>query len=182
MTVFQNNILKGRFFSVYDETEDNSTFHVCRYLCSDSTTVLFQAITTRGYDDGFYLIPMDYIYRVDVDDEYTKRIEKLFHMHNQPLAQGICVSGENTLLVEFLCHAQKNKLITSLFLDNGDDVTGWILNVDTKGCGVRIEQLTENGERNGTVFLSIENVEKVICNSGVERCIEMLIAGAQTNY
>ena len=180
MTVFQNDLLKGRFLSVYDETEDNSAFHVCRYLCSDETDVLFQTITTRGYDDGFYLIPMEYIYRIDVDDEYTKRIEKLFHLHNQPLAENACGSGEGSLFVQFLCYAQKNKLITSLFLDNGDDVTGWVSNVDTEGNSLCIEQLTENGERNGTVFLGIENVEKVVCNSGVERCIEMLIASSGT--
>ncbi len=166
-------INKEKFMSVYDETEPNGKFHVCRYLSEDDTFVLFQAISTRGYNDGFYLIPIDNIYRIDLDDEYTKRMEKLFKLQNQQVLEGLSVT-KNSLLIELLCHANQNKLVCSVFLEDEESVTGWISEIDQKKNYLNIEQLAENGTKNGTVFINIDTIEKLICDSGTERCIEML--------
>lgn len=174
MNMSMNHIPTQKFLSVYDESESDAVFHVCRKLCCDNTYTLFQNITTRGYDDGLYLIPTDYIYRVDAEDEYTARIEKLFHLLEQPLMEEIEIGEDTSLFLWVLDHAKKNALVTSLFLNNGDDVTGRILETDLENDCLYMELLKENGEKNGFSFISMDNIEKIICDSGVERCIEML--------
>lgn len=174
MNVFQNELTNGRFLSVYDETEQAGSFHVCRFLCCDEVHILFQAITTRGYDDGFYLIPLDCVYRVDMDDEYTERIALLFQLHEQPLIDHCFFDKKESLLLQMLRYAQTHRFVISLFLENEDDITGRILDINTDGNSLCIEKLTESGKKDGTIYLDLRCIEKIICNSGVERCIEML--------
>lgn len=174
MNMSLNHIPSRKFLSVYDESDSDNVFHVCRKLCCDHTYTLFQLITTRGYDDGLYLIPTEYIFRVDAEDEYTARIEKLFHLLKQPLLEVVEIGEDASLLLWVLDHARKNTLVTSLFLDNGDDVTGRILETDPENGSLHMELLNENGEKDGFSFIRMDNIEKIICNSGVERCIEML--------
>ena len=166
--------LKGKILSIYDQTEENNNFHVCYYLGGDDTHILFQSISTRGYDNGFYLIPIDYIYRIDIDDAYTKRIEKLFRLHNQSLKENVCMNSGESIIMHLLRYAQENHLITSLFTESEVAVTGWISDVDIEHNVLRIEQLTQFGERDGIVYLNIGSIEKIISDSGEERCIQML--------
>ena len=173
MNLLQNSITDGRFLSIYDETETNGKFHVCRCICCDETYVLFQAITTRGFDDGFYLIPINYIYRIDIDDEYTNRIERLFHLQNQLISEDFCFS-EGSLLAQLFAYAKQHKLVTSLFIESGDDITGQISDIDTEANQILIDKLTLDGKYDGRAILDMESIEKVICDSGEERCIEML--------
>jgi len=173
MNIFQNNISKGTFLSLYDNTMVNNSFHVCRFLCADDKFAIFQAISTRGYDDGFYLIPLDYIYRIDVNDDYTKRIEKLFILHEQQQHEEFILSNE-FIMYQLLSYAKENKLVTSFFMDDDNSITGLITNIDFDEDILYIKRLTEDGKYNGCTFVKLENIEKVICDSGVERCIEML--------
>lgn len=173
MNLLQNSITNGRFVSIYDTTETNGKFHVCRCLCCDETYMLLQTITTRGFDDGFYLIPIDYIYRIDIDDEYTNRIERLFHLQNQSISENFCF-GEGPILIQLFTYAKQNKLVTSFFIENGDDITGRISDIDTETNQIAIDKLTLDGKSDGRAILDVESIEKVICNSGEERCIEML--------
>jgi len=174
MTIFQNEHIIGRFMSIYDETEERGKFHVCRYLYSDDDYVLFQSISTRGFDNGFYLIPVDCIYRVDVDDEYTKRIENLFQLQNQHISGGIDW-GKEPLLIQLLKHSNNCNLIISIFLEDGEYITGKVMNLDVENKHLHVEKITESGKKDGAAFINIECIERIICDSGEERCIEMLM-------
>ena len=173
MNILQHMPTNGQFLSMYDKTELDGSFHVARCLCYDHTHVLFQTITTRGYDDGFYLIPFSDIYRIDTDDEYTNRIVRLFQLQNQPLSNTFSLD-KGSLLESFLCYAKEQKLVTSLFLEYEDTITGRISDVDIKDNCLCVEQLTDSGKPDGNVSLNLDCITKIICNSGVERCIEML--------
>ncbi len=176
--MFEDKFLPGQWMSVYDETEEDGKFHVCRYLGEDDVFVLFQAISTRGYDDGFYLIPADAVTRVDVADAYTKRIAKLFALLEQPERTFECTA--EPLLPHFLNHAAGKYITTSVFLEDGEQVTGQILSVaeDNFLC---MTKCSEDGQPDGTAYLRMDCIEKIICDSGVERNIAMLMdaAGAQ---
>ncbi len=174
MSVFSNEFTKGQIMSFYDQTVEDGVFHVGRYLCKDDDFVLFQAISTRGYDDGLYLIPTDYIFRIDIDDDYTKRIERLFALQKQHCPE-LSFSGEKSILIQLIDYAEKNRLVTSLFFEDGEDITGQMIDVDPEGDRVRVQMLTQDGEKNGTSFVSIDRIEKVVCDSGLERMIEMLM-------
>ena len=168
-----NNIDRETFLSLYDQTESDGNFHVCRYLEKDDTFVLFQAISTRGYDDGFYLIMLEHIYRVDIADEYTNRVKKLFELQKQPYYDSYSLN-ENSLLGGLFSYAKQNDYVISIFLEDGEDITGRINRIDFNDEVVCVEKLTENGDKDGISFIELNEIEKVICNSGVERCIEML--------
>ena len=170
--MFEDKFFVGQFMSVYDDTEADGQFHVCRYLCEDDDFILFQTISTRGYDDGFYLIPVESVNRVDVDDAYTKRIVRLFALQQQPVRAFDC-SGE-PLLVQFLNHAMQ-KYITSVFLEDGENVTGRILSIHEDDDFLYMEKLSEDGHPDGTAYIRMDCIEKIICDSGVERMIEMLM-------
>ena len=170
--MFENQFSSGQFMSVYDETEEAGKFHVCRYLCEDNDFVLFQLISTRGYDDGFYLIPVESVNRVDVDDTYTKRLVKLFALQQQP-ARAFDCSGE-PLLEHFLSHAV-GKYITSVFLEDGENVTGQILSIHAEDDFLCVAKISEDGQPDGTAYIRMDCIEKIICDSGVERSIAMLM-------
>lgn len=167
------NIDKKAFVSVYDQTESDGNFHVCRYLGEDDIFGLFQTVSTRGYDDGYYLVLLDYIYRVDIDDEYTERIKKLFELQRQPYYD--CqFEDEKSLLVNLLSFSKQNNYVISIFLENGENITGHINCIDPDDEVVKVDKLTEDGDVDGVSLVALDLIEKVICNSGVERCIEML--------
>ncbi len=175
--MFEDQFSAGQFMSVYDETEEDGKFHVCRYLCEDDDFVLFQTISTRGYDDGFYLIPVESVNRVDVDDAYTKRMAKLFALLQQP-ARAFEWTGE-PLLVHFLNHAV-GKYITSVFLEDGENVTGQILSIYADDDFLCMAKWSEDGQPDGTAYIRMDCIEKIICDSGMERSIAMLMDEAGT--
>lgn len=172
MSVFKS-FLKGQFLSVYDETEPAGNFHICRYLCEDSDHIIFQAISTRGYCDGFYCIKSDLIFRIDFDDEYTKRIEKLFSLQNQKELV-FYPTKENSILIDLLYYSEDNNLISSVFFENDESITGKIVDINSKKGIFKVEKITDDGKDDGIAFVKINSIEKIICNSGFEKCIEML--------
>jgi hypothetical protein len=64
-------------------------------------------------------------------------------------------------------------------LEQGDELTGWILDIVMEENYFCLKKLTEDGQEDGRAFIQLRSIEKIICNSGVERCIEMLIGGVQ---
>ena len=92
------NFQKDKLYSIYDDIE-TTNFHVGYFIDSDEDFLLFNLITTRGFEDGFFLMREENVYRVDFEDRYIDRITKLMQIHNQCMATSSKEPGSPVVLL-----------------------------------------------------------------------------------
>lgn len=158
--------------SFYDDINDTEKFYVGYYICSDDEFALFNLVTTRGYEDGLYLTAIDNIFRIDYDDLYTKKIEKLFCINNQ---RKIDFPNNNSeLFKNIVNYSIENDYIVSIGYED-NQISGFVK--EFYNDYIVISSVNEYGEYDGRSIVSNSIIEFLRCNSGDERNISLLNVG-----
>ena len=107
------------------------------------------------------------------EDAYAKRIKKLFYYKKQPRYKQN-IDCDKDLLKGLLNFAYENKKICTVEMcDSGNgDITGYVLEVGASA--VKVLSLDADGQDNGEVYASIENISRVWCDSKDEQKLEVL--------
>lgn len=163
----------GHWCSFWDD-EGDEDFRVGYLLGSNEDFSLFALVTTRGYDDGWYLTQTDRIFRVDVSDRYTARIEKLFSLQKQekrPILENADVLSD----AWFCAQAKEAEEPVSAYLNTGETISGFV--IDWTDETVTFARIDEEGRKNGISTVAWDAIVKLRRDSGEERILTQMVRG-----
>lgn len=157
-------------YSFWDDYDDES-FRVGFYIGGNEVYSLFELISTRGYNDGLYLIDTASVYRADCGDSYTCRMEKLFAIQKQDHIRGI-TNADNCSPAWIFAFAKSNNYVLSVQNEDCDTISGYV--DEYSDDAVTINRLNDDGKYDGTTGLLVEKIIRIRCNSGNDLILQQL--------
>lgn len=160
------------YTSVYFSPNNTKSFAFGRILSIDGTNVEIYLVSPNGDFDGILVKPIDDIFRVQNDGQYSDKMTRLMmdYVHEPEKYVLKC----NNLFESVLSFASDNELIVSIELLNSgyDDVIGFVQEIKNGGCVIK--QIDEYGAEDGISKMRICDITQVCCDSQDERRIERL--------
>lgn len=139
---------------------------------------MMQSISPEGSSDGYIVRRTNDIFRVDFDGVYERKIGLLYKLRNQTHSSSLDhsnITANSNLFYEVLMEAKEQKSVVSISLDAAQDsITGFVKNIDYRSLTTSILRLTEQGEKDGIVSFSIEDIEKSDYDTSDERLLQLL--------
>ena len=168
MNSLKNFLGSNNPISVYDDTNDTEKFMIGFLIGLTEQHALFNAITTRGFEDGYYLTLIEDIYRVDGGGgKYQNKILALWNNLKQVKANNIEI--KDNLVNDLLSYSKDEKLPISIYIFNDDntDITGFVNAFDNDI--VTIDLIDNYGNEDGISIVDISRISRICCDSGYER-------------
>jgi|GEM_PF-1617864 len=168
----------GKLYSFWDDAGENK-FNVGYLLESDEEFTLFNSLTTTGAENGLYLTRTEDIFRIDSEDAYTKKIARLFQLQGE--TQRDWQNAVDSVLAGFLSHAKNKQKLISVKTDDGDTVTGRLLDYDLtyEEETVTLRRIDDNGNQDGFSVIRLDCIDRFASDSYNERAIELLYQSNQ---
>lgn len=147
--------------------------HLTGYIDAyNEDEILIKHISPDGYYDGFILIHISDLIRVDILGQYEKRIALLFAMRKQvhPSLNHL----NDTLYTSIMDFAHANNLIASVELE-GTTISGYVLDFDENN--VHIQVVDKNGQTDGETVVLVGNILSFAVDTITEQNLKMLNEG-----
>lgn len=134
--------------------------------------ILINCISPFGFYDGYTIRNRANIYRIEYQNNYGKKLHKLYQIRNQK--HQLITRKTDNLIADLIHFAKKENFIVSIELHNSDtdDLQGYISNV--KDTIIAIEQIDEYGKNNGKSMILLEDITKISCDSDQEIMLKLL--------
>lgn len=172
-----NALLAERQIVSIHSSEDSEYFLVGYIIGMDEEYTLVQHINADGRYDGYVLIKTADIYQCGYDDEYTKRIEKLYYIRGKKHEEIELKSGD--ILKAFMDWATKKDFVVSIQNEEENvNIQGIVKDVDAEN--IIIQALTDDGKYDGMVYMDISYITRIDCDSADEQTLKLL-ADAEEN-
>lgn len=144
--------------------------HLTGYIdaCSENS-VLIRHISPDGFYDGFVLIHVENIERMDLAGRYEKKIGDLYDYRKQTHPH--IEAFENDLLSTVIQYSIDHKLVVTAELTD-ELLSGFILNYDH--CALRIAVVDEFGQAEGESVILLENVLSFSIDTLFEQNLKLL--------
>lgn len=153
LTQLERSLKSGEVISVYCD-RDNPQCHLTGFVQHyNDSELLLSHITPYGEYDGYVLLRIGDIFRVDSGGDYEKKIKALYHIKKQS-HRDICFSSEE-ILFTLLDFAAENDLAVTLNFEN-TSVSGF---VGSSGEKAEINVVDEYGRNQG---ISVVDVNEVV--------------------
>lgn len=163
--------------SVYADSENLSNFAVGRVLGVSEEEVLLAMISASGRYDGYKLIKIEKIFRINLDGLYESMIEELFA--GEAKQHALFPVDESDLMGTLLAFSKQNRLIVCIeVLDSGyDDVQGFF---DARNRdALSISCISDYGDRDGRAWVTIADITRISCDGEEEQIIKRLFMNKQ---
>ena len=155
--------------SIYCDIE-NPIKHLTGFIGAlDDNLVLINHISRDGYYDGYILIQLSDVHRVDVEGNYEIRLKQLYTIRNQK-HDGRFIDQRN-LCLPFFQFGKDKKLILSAEIDDYA-LTGFLIDYDAEY--IKLLLVDEFGVLNGESIVEINEVRSFVMDSSTEQSIKLL--------
>lgn len=165
------SIMNHEIVQVYHDSSspNSSAVGIVEYL-GDRDIILKQFLS-NGKNDGFKVLRMEDIFKVERNTKYVKTVEKLMALNNT--THDSLPSCENGFQI-LLTYAQVKQKIVSIELNSSReyDVTGYVDSIDDSCC--TIAQIDEFGEDDGTAVFDLADITCMVCDGDVEQVLTVL--------
>ena len=167
-----SNKKNGTPVSLYSDREHTEKFSFGFIQGISNDHVLLACISPLGLYDGFMIVNYKGIYQCEIQDQYSEKLLKLYHLRKQK--HPVLDIKSDNLILDLIQYAQENRLIISAGLhDSGnDDLQGYVTTVED-GL-VTIEQLSDDGSPDGESVVSFEDITYIVCDSDNEIALKLL--------
>lgn len=157
--------------SLYINFQDTSKFIFGKILEVDEIHIIFYSLSPDGEYDGLLLIKIDNILRVEYDDLYAARMNRLINDKNFSCRFNIDLIENNNLKELLLNLLLKEKIIVSIeLLDSGTyDIIGFVEEISVNIC--KISQVNDDGQDDGFTYIRIYDITQISADSLDERRI-----------
>lgn len=167
----------GQFIEIYHDFEEGKGFTVAKILSIRDDYVLYQCISPNGEYDGYVVDSTSDISRICIDTQYIKKIEKLKYSDTQnrsPILSDLYSDNSIDLLSILLKYSFEQKCMVSLSLlsDENPSITGLICELST--CGLSMHLIDEYGISDGSVYLRISDIRRIVSDDINARQIKKL--------
>jgi len=166
-------IYSKEIVSLYTSYNDTSRFVSGIILDISETEILISSIAPNGAYDGFMVLCLENIYRINQNSNYELKLLKLYQRCKENYKVIDCMKED--IKKTLLEYALSNELIVSieLFNSNCDDVQGIVKNIDNNVLS--IESIDEYGNKDGLSTINIEDITSIVCDSDKEQILKMLV-------
>ncbi len=133
---------------------------------------IMKRIDINGHADGYACIPIDIVFRAEIDTTLVNRIAMLWKMQEDE--HRVLPAQELDLLRGFLESARQLQSVVSLeILDSRrNDLSGFVQHLDE--TFVKIGILDFSGNLAGTSLLSIDSITQIVMDSAGEKTLNRL--------
>ncbi len=161
------------FVSLYTNCNSTGNFYFGRILAVDKNEIAIQTIHTNGLDDGVVVMPVDNVFRVECDGQYSSKMKKLINLKCLP--QYALSGDEKGIMSATLKYVHSKKHIVSIELCNSDsfDIVGYIDSIDDNEC--TIKQVDRYGCYDGLSYVKISNITMLSFLAEEEKIITKLV-------
>ena len=159
---------KGQNVSIYTNAEQTSKFTFGSILNVNKQCFAMHMFTPGGQDDGILVKPLDHIYRIEQNGQYSEKMKKL--MGNYTGIQYQIKNNKNLMQTVLLLAKDKNWIVSIELLDSGyDDVVGFVEIVSNDLC--EINQIDSYGYYDGVSSIKLCEITQISCNSTDEQLL-----------
>ena len=164
-------------FDIYEKNHIASIFlnsldaeiHLTGFVGAVSAdSIIVKHVSPEGLYDGFVLLHIDDICRLDVNGKYEQKIRTLYEIKEQSHPT---FSTTEDLYSSLLLYCQKNNICISAELDNSK-LIGVISDFDNNH--IRMQLMTEYGEKNGETIVLSNHISSFSADSQPEHDIKIL--------
>ena len=135
MKEFTRELETSKIYTIYAEDieYENEDFIIGFIAAIDGSDIVIACVDKEGENNGFLLLDIGDIYRVDFDSSYEKKIETLYHDKKQYHEKFGFSTGEDPLREYFIEWAyDNNKTVTVSFFETDSSVCGSIEKTDQR--------------------------------------------------
>ena len=137
-----------------------------------SNEILLKHLLPNGKYDGYQVISIEDIMKIEHKTKYAQKIAKLAKYYDS-VHEEVEVLEENGFVTILEFAKEKNKVVSIEFLESvRNDVIGYIGEVNNDRCVVY--QLDEFGNEDGQVLFELSNITFVSCDSDEECILDVL--------
>lgn len=156
----------GSFYCDASKPDTHLTGYIEAY---NERELLIKHISKSGFYDGFILVQMSNLIRVDILGRYEKRIAALYAIRKQSHPRLNHLS--DTLYDSMLDYARVNNLIISVELEN-TLISGFVLDFDEQKLRIRV--VDEDGQVDGETIILIEDTLCLAVDTDTEQNMKLL--------
>lgn len=166
------SLIGKEIVSIYMAPETESSW--CGYVRAvDEDYVLLNCVDPNGLYDGYRVLEIDDITRIDYGGKYEKMIETLTSKKQSKKHSMIDIVG-NDVLVSLLNHAMEHQLLMIAQLQGCDDTIPYF--IPTKIGEVITGQIYDiYGQTDGNTCFLLEEIEELGCDSTTAQDIKLLM-------
>ena len=166
--VLEEMIQNDEYCSVYDDIDRPKRFSFGSFIAYDSIHAVLKAYLPNGDFDGFQLIPIDNIFKIERGDTYGNCMKQLIHDDDCTISidrQRVCHS-----FIEY-CN-NEGKLISITVSDDEWDAVGFIDSI-AQGT-ITVRQVDEFGRLDGVAYIREDDITFARCMSEEEEKLSRL--------
>lgn len=169
--MFKDILEKSRnekeILSLYTNKEDTERFSVGYILELCEKYCIIALISPSGLYDGYRVIDINEIYKIEYGGDYEKKLKKLYDIKKQSHKDIKLL--ENNLIISMLKFAKENEFIITIeLLESGlNDVQGYVKNFTRW-------KINDLGQKDGLSEIDLDAITSIVCNSEDENTLEIL--------
>jgi hypothetical protein len=148
----------GKAVAVYAEPDDFQSYEVGFVDFADGSELSLLCLTPKGEPDGVRLIRLENVSRIDVDTQYTRKLELLYSYRDSLVPHDFPERGVGGARAQ-LERAAETKTVVHLVDGQDYGPTGYVSQVGDDF--VFIDRLGSNGEPDGSAMVRLESIMKV---------------------
>lgn len=172
--------LQNKKVSLYGNTANTSSFMFGSVISVSESKVLLYLLSPSGDFDGFLLKNIEDIYRVEFDDQYSKKMQRLIKSDAlPPYPNKLICDTPKDLTICMLQYANQEEEIVSIELLNSGiiNVIGFVQEINKKLCA--IQQIDELGNLDGITYIYLQDITQISAASSDERNLYRLYQNNQ---
>jgi hypothetical protein len=163
---------KNKLVAFYTNEYDNKVFLAVFLLLTSEEDVLFQSVTPYGEYDGYGVIRIDKIYRIEKSSKYLRCLAQLCEKdcYNELRR----ATGTSSCFTTLFTYAWENSKIIRVGLidDKSDWIFGYVTSVENNV--VTLKGIDEFGDYDGQSFFLTSDCVDLSCDGMVENKIQWL--------
>ena len=155
--------------SLYLNPHDTSKFIFGHIISANDMHFVMCLVDSYGNYDGILVKEIDEIIRIELDDKYAKKIEKL--IRDKGIYEiDLCLNGDDIIKEVLDVIQNANKIVSIEILHSGaSDVIGFVDDVTDDICTIR--QINSYGEEDGKTHIILNNITELSFDSVEENTI-----------
>lgn len=162
----------SHMISIYSDKKNTDSFSVGFISACNEEDYILKSISPRGGYDGYCLRKTGYIFKIEFDGPYERKIQTLV-MHKRVRHEEFDFGYEDLIksILEFAL--QKQYAVAIELLDSGYfDCIGFITSIEDEYC--MIFKLDKYGGQNGAAVIELSDITKINVDTEDEQDLKIL--------
>jgi len=152
-----------KYVAVYTNTSDSSKFIFGRIISVNTNNIAIYMLSPDGYFDGVVVKQIDDVLRVEIDGQYSEKMQKLQSLYNQKPFEYV-LDDENIPESLLLIAQQLKQVVAIEIMQSGfDNIVGFVEQIENNLCGIK--QIDSYGYEDGISYVRLDEITQISCNS-----------------